>query len=108
MGIEEPLPWRAEALPVNPDLAAIARILSHHAGGLELHQRGCVAIGVEGEAMLLGVGRLDRDPIPEPHRAHLDANAVVVEAVLPDAFIDEAIGLVATVHHSADEPGGGG
>jgi hypothetical protein len=35
-------------------------------------------------------------------------NAVVIEAVLPDAFVDEAIGLVATVHHSADEPAGSG
>jgi|688.fasta_scaffold680004_1 hypothetical protein len=35
-------------------------------------------------------------------------NAVVIEAVLPDAFLDEAIGLVATVHHSADEPAGSG
>jgi len=39
-----------------------------------------------------------------PYGAHLGGDAVVVKAVLPDAFIDEAIGLVATVHHSADEP----
>lgn len=104
VGIEEPLPWRAKALPVDADLAAIARIFSHHTGGLDLHHRGCVAIGFERKAMLLGVGSLDGDPIPEPHGAHLGANAVVIEAVLPDAFIDEAIGLVATVHHSADKP----
>ena len=56
--------------------------------------------------MLLGLGRLNRDPIPEAHGAHLGSDAVVIEAVLPDAFIDETIGLVATVHHSADEPAG--
>ena len=106
VGIEEPLPWRAKALPVDADLAAIARIFSHHTGGLDLHHRGSVAIGVEGEAMLLGVGRLDGDPIPEPHGSHLGTNAVVVKAMLPDAFVDEAIGLVATVHHSAYEPAG--
>jgi hypothetical protein len=32
--------------------------------------------------------------------------AVVIEAVLPDPFVDESIGLVATVHHSACEPAG--
>jgi hypothetical protein len=28
--------------------------------------------------------------------------------VLPDAFVDEAVGLVAAVDHGADEPAGGG
>jgi hypothetical protein len=33
---------------------------------------------------------------------------VVVEAVLPDRLMDEAVGLVAAVDHGADEPAGGG
>lgn len=56
--------------------------------------------------MLLGAGRLDRDPIPEPPGARLGSDAVAVKAVLPDACIDEAIGLVATIHHSAHKPAG--
>jgi hypothetical protein len=48
------------------------------------------------------------EPLAHAHGAHLGGDAVVVNAVLPDPFIDEAVALVAAIHHGADEPAGGG
>ncbi len=58
--------------------------------------------------MLADIGGLDCDALAHAHGAHLGGDAVVVEAVLPDPFIDEAVGLVAAIDHGADEPAGGG
>ena len=53
-------------------------------------------------------GRLDGDALAGLHRAHLGQHpAVVVEVVLPEALVDESIGLIgATVDHCAHEPAG--
>jgi hypothetical protein len=108
VGVEVPLAGRTDALPVDTQPASIAQILPDRAGGLDGHHRDSVAPGFKGQTMLLDVGGLDGDALAHAHAAHLGSDAVVVEAVLPDPFIDEAVGLVAAVDHGADEPAGGG
>lgn len=107
IGVEIPLARWAQALPVHTHLAAIAIVFGDHAGGLDRHHRHGVAGVIKRQVVLADVGGLDGDALAHAHAAHLGSDAVVVEAVLPDAFIDEAIGLVAPVHHGADEPAGG-
>jgi len=48
------------------------------------------------------------EPLAHAHGARPSGDAVVVEAVLPDPFVDEAVGLVAAVYHGTDEQAGGG
>jgi|LakMenEpi03Aug12_release.lakeMendotaPanAssembly.Ray.scaffolds.fasta_scaffold2132477_1 hypothetical protein len=47
------------------------------------------------------------EPLAHAHAAHLGSDAVVVEAVLPDPFEDEAVGLVVAGDHGGDEQVGG-
>jgi hypothetical protein len=108
IGVEVPLPRWAQALPVHTHLAAIATVFGDHAGGLDRHHRNGVAGVIKRQVLLADVGRLDGDALAHAHAAHLGGDAVVIEAVLPDAFVDEAIGLVAAVHHGAHEPARGG
>jgi hypothetical protein len=108
IGVEIPLAGRTDPLPVHAHLAAIAIVFGNHAGGLDRHHRHGVAGVVEGKVVLADVGGLDGDALTHAHAAHLGGDAFVVEAVLPDPFIDEAIGLVAAIHHGAHEPTGGG
>ncbi len=86
----------------------IATVFGDHAGGLDRHHRHGVAGVIKRQVVLADVGGLDGDAFTHAHGAHLGGDAVVVEAVLPDAFVDEAVGLVAALHHGADEPAGGG
>ena len=109
VGVEVPLAGGADALPVHAQAATIAHVFGDHTGGLDSHHRHGVAPGFKGQAVLFDVDRLDDNALACLHGAHLGQHpAVVLEVVLPDAFVDEAIGLVvATVDHGADEPAGG-
>ncbi len=108
VGVEVPLAGRTDPLPVHTHLAAIATVFSDHAGGLDRHHRHGVAGVIKRQVVLADGGGLDGDALTHAHGAHLGGDAVVVEAVLPDPFVDEAVGLVAAIHHGADEPAGGG
>jgi hypothetical protein len=47
------------------------------------------------------------EPLAHAHGAHLGSDAVVAEAVLTDAFVDEASARVTASHrHGSDEPAG--
>ncbi len=108
IGVEVPLAGRANALPTHAQAAAIPHVFGDHAYSLDRHYRHGVAPGFKRQAVLLDVGRLDGDALAGLHRAHLGQHpAVVVEVVLPEALVDEAIGLVvATVDHGAHKPAG--
>jgi hypothetical protein len=59
--------------------------------------------------VFLDVSSLDGDALAGLHRAHLGQHpAVVVEVVLPDPFVNEAIGLIGATCHGTHEPARGG
>jgi hypothetical protein len=108
VGVEVPLAGRANALPTHAQAAAIPHVFGDHAYSLDRHYRHGVAPGFKRQAVLLDVGRLDGDALAGLHRAHLGQHpAVVVEVVLPEALVDEAIGLIGAASHGTHEPAGG-
>jgi hypothetical protein len=59
--------------------------------------------------LLVAVGRLDGDALAGLHRTRLGQHpAVVVEVMLPEALVDESIGLIGATGHGTHEPAGGG
>jgi hypothetical protein len=73
--------------------AAIARVLSNGPRGLDGHDRNGLAAVVKRKIVLAGKGSFYGDSFTHPHGAN-DIQIFIFEAMLPDAFFNEAIRLI--------------
>ena len=75
------------------EIHRFVQVLGDRTDRLDSHDRDGIAAIVEGQIVLSGVGRLDRNPVARLHGTH-KVTMLVVVAIFPDAFTQKTRRLV--------------
>ncbi len=106
IGIEIPVLLLEIGVPFYFDSPAVIAVRNDRADGLDRHARDSLVAGIERKPGPLGGGGFDGDAVVDTHGHYVIDKAVLIP-VLPNAFFEEAFGLVggvAVIPVRADQP----